>query len=155
MGESSFRKSIFQSFALVVLAAFSLPGQCRTEVLIHELPQSVVERVKYLGNGSFEVTLALANSPASGKPTPFFDGKYKLSFAIQADSLDGTLIENSTTPSGRSRIDSRLGGAEFVNLLISKALLRAKIVLSCGLLPPAGEGVEDPYQLTYFQVDGT
>ena len=155
MAELEFRKSILSLVLLVFIAVFSQPVEGRSEVRIHELPQSIVERVQYLGKGEFEVTLASASSASSGKPTPFFDGKYKLSFFIQADALDGTLVEMSRTDSGDLRTDSKLEGAAFVNLLISKAMTRGKVVLSCALLPIAGGDAGRAYQLMYFQVAGT
>lgn len=153
--EPTLRNLSLKAILLVLLMALAPLGICRSTVPIQELPQSFVEGVRYLGKGEFEVSLAAANASASRRPARFFDGKDKLSFVIQADSLDGTLIESSSTDSASSRTDFKLSGTAFVNLVISKATSRDKILLSCAFLPADVHRARDTYQLIYFQVDGS
>jgi hypothetical protein len=152
---SCFARPVFTALLLVAFTLVSRPGECRSELQIHALPLSSVERVTYLGHGSFEITLASASSTASGKPEYFFDGRPTLSFVIVADAIDGTLIEQSKAGSAEMRTDSKLGGTAFVNLLISKAASRANVALSVAFLPLAGDRGRDVYRLMYFQVNGT
>lgn len=154
MSVAAFRNLRVKAALLLLFGILSPIGESRSNVRIHELPASLVERVAYLGKGEFEVTLAVAAPTAGGKPTRFFDGKDKLSFVIQAESLDGTFVEHSKTSSGDLRTDSMLKGADFVNLLISSALRREKITLSGAFVPADEQLARGVYRLAYFQVKG-
>jgi hypothetical protein len=154
MRQGVLRQACFKLTLLLLLGVLAPIGEGRSNVRIHELPDSLVERVAYLGKGEFEVTVTPATRTAGGKPRRYFDGTDTLTFLIQAESLDGTVVESTKTSAGSLRSDSRLSGAEFVNLLVSKAVRRESIRLSCAFVPADEHRPRNMHRLAYFQVNG-